>query len=88
MYILRKTLIAGAALTLLGATVVATSVPASAASGPARGLAVGVVGDWQASSTYTYEWDDYGSLADFSRGVEGTPCGITCTHDRQMRRFH
>jgi hypothetical protein len=81
MYI-RKILIAGAALAMLGATVVANSVPASAASGAGRGLALRAA-NWQATSTYTYE---SGSLADFSRGVEGTPCGIACTHDRQMRR--
>jgi hypothetical protein len=81
MYILRQTFIAGAALAMVGGTVVATSVSASAASGPARGLT-----DWQ-STSYTYETGDYGSLADFSRGVEGTPCGINCTHDKQLRRF-
>jgi hypothetical protein len=87
MYILRKTFIAGAALAMLGATVVATSVPASAASGVGRGLANSVAGDWQATSPNTYQApDDYGSLADFSRSVEGTPCGIACTHDKQMRR--
>jgi hypothetical protein len=77
MYILRKTFIAGAALALIGATVVATSVPASAASGVGRGLVSKA--NWQATSTYTYQSYDNGSLADFSRGVEGTPCGITCT---------
>lgn len=26
------------------------------------------------------------SLAAFSRGVEGTPCGITCTQDQEMQQ--
>lgn len=26
------------------------------------------------------------SLAAFSRGVEGTPCGITCTQDHEMQQ--
>jgi hypothetical protein len=85
MYI-RKTLIAGAALSMLGAIVVATSVPASAASGVGRGLTSRVTGDWNANQPYTYGSDDNGSLADFSRSIEGTPCGINCTRDRQMRR--
>jgi hypothetical protein len=73
MYI-RKTLIAGAALALLGATVV-VSVPASAASGVGRGLTSSVAGDY-----------NYGSLADFSRSVEGTPCGVNCTRAEATHR--
>ena len=26
------------------------------------------------------------SLAAFSRGIEGTPCGITCTQDHEMQQ--
>jgi hypothetical protein len=87
MYILRKALIAGAAFAMLGATVAATSAPASAAGGVGRGLTSSVAGDWIANSPNTYEAPGtYDSLADFSRGVEGTPCGMTCTRDHQIRR--
>jgi len=87
MTILRKTLIAAAAFATIGTSVAITSVPAFAAGGVGRGLASRTAADWNAMSAQTYQAPGaYDSLADFSRSVEGTPCGITCTQEHQMRR--
>jgi hypothetical protein len=71
-----------AGLALAGAALVATSDVAMA-----RGRVVPLTDGWaDLSASGVREPGGYNSLADFSRSVEGTPCGIDCTRAKAMQQ--
>jgi hypothetical protein len=84
MVVFRKILIAAVAFAPLG-SVIAISAPASAAPAMRGGVISSVPNDWYGYAPNPYEASDgYGSLADFSRSIEGTPCGMNCTRDKMI----
>jgi hypothetical protein len=82
---LRKSTITSVALALLGG-IIAACAPVSAA-GLIGGAASPAVRDWNANALNAYEapGGGYDSLADFTRDIEGTPCGVTCTQAHRIR---
>ena len=75
-----QALIGGAALVTLVATAATISAPASAAGHAQHRV---VVADFTAVAP-TYQPRGYESLADYTRSIEGTPCGMSCTREQQL----
>jgi len=71
----------GLAALALGGAATITTAPAMA-----RIRAEARIADWTSLSATSYQdLGTYNSLANFSRSVEGTPCGMNCTREREMR---
>jgi hypothetical protein len=84
MKLFHKTLIAGAALATLGT---ATVVQSMAQSRPVVGTDLYAVYGDRPYSGYQAPDGSYYSLSDYTRSVEGTPCGTNCTRRAQERQW-
>jgi hypothetical protein len=51
----------------------------------ATGVLLGMAATLPASAQYQGPRGGYDSLSDYSRSVEGTPCGMNCTRRAQQR---